>query len=294
MNPAARSAFALRLEDFSASLPASLMRRFAHFAESKEGGFAKVKIAGAPTLTCSIEILKLADGQDGLIVAETEAEERPAKPVPCAPVKAAKKAVRKTSAGTARRKAPKAPPTLTTEEMRAFKAMGRKVLRLSEDKKHAPRTLEAPLPVPAPSPFGAAGLSPVRAAQTLADILAAFDLVLFLSDSLDIVGLQGRAPRLGWRKAKLTRKNAGDLLPPHEQAILQRMVKRLGGETSKRSRDTLVVRGEAGDGAPCRAVLGRWGEGGAAYFLALFSLELPARLKRAQPVNAVASSRLAA
>ena len=292
MNPAARSAFALRLEDFSASLPASLIRRFAHFAEKKEGGAAKVKIAGGPGLTCSIEILKLADGQDGLIVAETEAEERPAK-APCAPVKA-KKAVRKTPAGTAKRKAPKAPPTLTTEEMRAFKAMGRKVLRLSEDKKHVPPTVEAPLPIPAPSPFGAGGLSPARAAQTLADILAAFDLVLFLSDSLDIVGLQGRAPRLGWRKAKLARKNAGDLLPPHDQAILQRMLKRLDGETLKRSRDTLVVRGEAGDGVSCRAVLGRWGEGGAAFFLALFSFELPPRLKRPQPANAVASSRLAA
>ena len=77
MNPAARAAFALRLEDFSASLPASLIRRFSQFTERKEGGVAKVKIPGVPGLNCSIEILKLADGQDGLIVAELgEGEER--------------------------------------------------------------------------------------------------------------------------------------------------------------------------------------------------------------------------
>ena len=296
MNPAARSAFALRLEDFSASLPPGLIRRFAHFTERKEGGLAKVKIAGSPSLTCSIEILKLADGQDGLIVAETDADERPAKPVPCAPARAAKKAVRKSSAGTAkqRRKSPKIPPTLTTEEMRAFKAVGRKVLRLCEEKKDLPPSAEAPLPVAAPSPFGSAGPSPDRSAQALADVLAAFDLVFFLNDSLDIVSLQGRAPRLGLRKAKLARKNAYDLLLPYDQGILRRMFKRLNGGTSKRSRDTLVVRGETGDGVACRAVLGRWGEGGAAFFLALLSLELPARLKRLQPVNAVAASRLAA
>ncbi len=287
MNPAARSAFALRLEDFSASLPKSLINRFAHFTEREEGGFAKVKIAGAPSLTCSIELLKLADGQDGLVIAETEAEARSAKPVPYAPAKAAKKAPRKAPGRTAkqRRKAPKAPPELTTEEMRAFKAVGRKVLRLCEEKKAA----EASLPAAAPSPFGTAALSPDRAAKALADVLAAFDLVLFLSESLDIVGLQGRAPRFGWRKAKLARKNAGDLLLPDDQAILRRMFKRLDGETSKRSCDTLVVRG-----VPCRAVLGRWGEGGAAYFLALLSLELPAKSKRQQPTNAGAAARLAA
>ena len=83
MNPAARAAFAVRLEDFSASLPASLIHHFAQFAERKEGGFAKVKIPGAPSLGCSIEILKLADGQDGLIVAEVgDEEERRPPPAP--------------------------------------------------------------------------------------------------------------------------------------------------------------------------------------------------------------------
>ena len=262
----------------------------------KRAGSQKSKSPGGPSLTCSIEILKLADGQDGLIVAETDADERLVKPVPCAPTQAAKRAVRKTSAGTAkqRRKAPKSTPTLTTEEMRAFKAVGRKVLRLCEEKKDLPPSTEAPLPVAAPSPFGSAGPSPDRSAQALADVLAAFDLVFFLSDSLDIVGLQGRAPRLGWRKVKLVRKNAYDLLLPYDQGILRRMFKRLNRGASKRSRDTLVVRGETGDGVACRAVLGRWGEGGAEFFLALLSLELPARLKRLQPVNAVAASRLAA
>ena len=298
INPAARAAFALRLEDFSASLPPSLIRRFGQFTERKEGGTAKVKLAGGPNLNCSVEILKLADGQDGLIVAEAgESEVRiPAQAPSRRTAAAPKKSVRKAPSGTARprRKSPKTPPALTDEEMRAFKAVGRKVLRLCKEKNHLPPAA-APLPVaPAPSPFGAGALSPDRSAQALADVLTVFDLVLFLGENLDIVRLQGRAPRLGWRKAKLAGKTAGDLLLPFDQAILRRMCKRLSGQASKSSRDTLVVQREDGTGVPCRAVLGHWGEGGVAYFLALLSLELPARLKRPQPVNAVAASRLAA
>jgi len=299
MNPAARAAFALRLEDFSASIPPSLIRRFAKFTDRKEGGFAKVKIPGGPGLSCSIEILKLADGQDGLIVAEVgEAAERQAPPAPSTsrkPAAAPKKTVRRTPAGSARqrRKAPKTPPTLTAEEMRAFKAVGRKVLRLCEEKKHSDNpAAAAPLPAPAPSsPFESGAL---RSAQALTDVLAAFDLVLFLSESLDIVGLQGRPARLGWRKAKLAGKTVGDLLAPSDRAILRRMLKKLHAQTAHGCKNTLVVCDENGNAMPCRAVLGRWEEGSAAFFLAFISLELPARLKRSQPTKSVAAARLAA
>lgn len=299
MNPAARAAFALRLEDFSASIPPSLVRRFAKFTERKEGGFAKVKIPGGPGLSCSIEILKLADGQDGLIVAEAgEMEERQSPPTPSAsrkPAAGPRKTVRGKQAGSARqrRKAPKTPPTLTAEEMRAFKAVGRKVLRLCEEKKHSDEPeVAAPLPAPAsPSPIESGAL---RSAKALTDVLAAFDLVLFLGESLDIVGVQGRPARLGWRKSRLAGKTAGDLLAPSDRAILRRMLKRLHGQTAHASKDTLVVCGENGNAMPCRAVLRRWEEGGAAFFLAFISLELPARLKRSPLARNAAAARLAA
>jgi len=293
MNPAARAAFALRLEDFSASLPASLIRRFSQFTERKEGGVAKVKIPGVPGLNCSIEILKLADGQDGLIVAELgEGEEFQSPPAPSTfrkPAKSPKKTLRKAVTGQ-RRAAPKTPPTLTAEEMRAFKAVGRKVLRLCEDKKHS-KEAAAAVSLPAPSDVPS---SPERPAHALKDILAAFDLVLFLGERLDIVGIQGHAARLGLRKANLAGKSVGDLVLPYDRAILRRMMKKLQGQAAYGSRDALVICGENGNAKPCRAILGRWEDGDAAFFLALLSLDLPARLRRPQRADAVAAARLAA
>ena len=293
MNPAARAAFALRLEDFCASLPASLIRRFAQFTERKEGGAAKVKIPGVPGLNCSIEILKLADGQDGLIVAELgEGEERQLPPVPSTfrkPAKGPKKTLRK-AVTRQRRTAPKTPPTLTAEEMRAFKAVGRKVLRLCEDKKHS-KEAAAAVSLPAPSDIA---ISPERPAHALGDILAAFDLVLFLGENLDIVGIRGQAARLGLRKAKLAGKSVGDLVLPYDRAILRRMMKKLQRQAACGSRDALLICGENGNAKPCRAILGHWKDGDTAFFLALLSLDLPARLRRPQRADSVAAPRLAA
>jgi hypothetical protein len=300
MNPAARAVFALRLEDFSASLPASLIRRFAQFADRKEGGFAKVKIPGALSLGCSVEILKLADGQDGLIVAEAgEEEERRPPPAPSNAKKSKnepKKTIKKAPAGSARgrRETPRTPPALTAEEMRAFKAVGRKVLSLCAEKRCSGEPMAAEAPLAAPTSLECPAGSPDRLAQTLTDVLAAFDVVLFLGESLDIVGVRGRAAQLGWRKAKLTGKTVGALLAPYDRALLRRMLKKLRSQTVYGSRDTLVVSGENGEALPCRAVAGRWEHENAAFFLAFISLEPPARLKRSQPANGMAAARIAA
>jgi hypothetical protein len=293
MNPAARAAFALRLEDFSASLPASVIRRFADFTERQEGGATKVKIPGVPGLKCSIGILKLADGQDGLIVAELgEGEERQSPPVASTsrtPAKAPRKTVRKTGT-TQRRTGPKTAPTLTAEEMRAFKAVGRKVLRLCEDKKHS-KNAAAAVSLPAPSEDA---ISPEGPTHALRDMLAAFDLVLFLGERLDIVGIQGQAAPLGLRKAKLAGKSVGDLMLPYDRAILRRMMKKLQRQATYGSRDALVICGEKGSAKPCRAIIGRWEDGDAAFFLALLSLDLPARVRRPQRARSAAAARLAA
>ena len=293
--PCGKSGVRPRLDDFAASLPTSLIRRFGQFAEKKEGGAAKVKIPGVPGLNCSIEILKLADGQDGLIVAELGGgEEHPAPPGPSTfpkPAKSPKKPLRKTVTRQ-RRTVPKTPPTLTAEEMRAFKAVGRKVLRLCEDKEQRSKEAAAAVPLPAPSDFA---ILPEQPAHALKDILAAFDLVLFLGERLDIVGIQGQAARIGLRKAKLAGKSVGDLVLPYDRTILRRMMKKLRCQAAYGSRDALLICGENGNAKPCRAILGRWDDGGAAFFLALLSLELPARLRPTQRADSVtAASRLAA
>lgn len=291
MNPAARAVFASRLEDFSAAIPASLARRFAQVAASGESGVVKVKIAGAPRLSCSVEILNLADGQDGVIVAELgEEEEARARALPspaASPAKAPRKSVRKAPAKAKRQAALKQAPVLTAEEMRAFKAVGRKVLRLcSSDTRRAGEAAVAEPGVSAKS-----AVSPDRA-QALTEIFAAFDLVLFLSEALDIVGLKGRPARLDWRKSNLSGKSVTDLLAPFERSILRRMLKKLDRRSALSAAGMLLVGGEGGEATPCRAILGRSPEAGAAFFLAFVSLEPPARLKRLQ--TASSATRLAA
>ena len=292
MNPAARAAFALRLEDFSAAIPASLVRRFSQVTAKRECGFVKVKVAGAPPLACSVEILNLADGEEGVIVAELgEGEMRRPQPAPSLAIRPAKprrKTVRKAPARETRQAAPKAPPALTADEMRAFKAVGRKVLRLCADKKRS----EEPPANACPPIHANSEASPEQPAPAPMDVLAAFDAVLFLSDDLDIFALKGRPVRLGWRKASLTGKSITDILPSYDRGILRRMLKKLRDQPARYPAATLVIASENGNAIPCRAVLGRSPAGNAAFFLAFISLELPPRLKKPQPAKSV--TRLAA
>ena len=173
--------------------------------------------------------------------------------------------------------------------MRAFKAVGRKVLRLCEDKKHSKEAAAVLLPTASD-----VSCSPEPPTHALSDMLAAFDLVLFLGENLDIVGIQGRAAKLGLRKGKLAGKSAGGLLLPYDRAILRRMMKKLQRQVAYCSGDALLIRGDNGNAMPCRAFAGRWEDGNAAFFLALLSLDLPARLRRPQRPNSVSAARLAA
>jgi hypothetical protein len=164
---------------------------------------------------------------------------------------------------------------LTPDEMRAFKAIGRTVRRLAKEKRqHGDAAPKASAP-PAPKPVRVAGNG--QAAEAL--LLSAFDLVLHLSGDLAIERVEGRPQIAGWRKSRMVGQPAGKVLPPQELTILHRMVKKLRAG-ARNSRDTLVLSGENRECVPCRAVLGRFAEGDAGYFLALLSLELPARLKR--------------
>ncbi len=103
--------------------------------------------------------------------------------------------------------------------------------------------------------------------------------MLFLDTDFAVCRSEGRPQHVGWRKSKLMGKPAEMVLPLAEQTIFRRMIKKLSAG-AKICRDTLVVSSEAGGSVPCRAVLGRWPDGNAHYFLALLSLSVPARLKR--------------
>ncbi len=287
MNPAARAAFACSLENFTDLLPQSVLRRFAQCVRKQAGAEVTLK-NGAGALRFSVERLELAGEQHGLIVSEIDVDgERRSHPQKLAPSPATARETNKPAEKAIPRNPPA--PALTPEEMRAFKAIGRKVRRLTKGKRV--EALASPPPCPdvasQPAPC-AAGLPPEQAMQALRDALSAFDLVLFLDERLVIRRIEGRPARLGWRKAKLGGRPATEVIAPFEEATLRRMVKKLAGPA------TLAARSESGEVLSCRAALGRWKEGPIAYFLGFLALEFPECLEDRKPAAPVSTPRLAA
>ncbi len=288
MNAAARAKFGLSLKDLQAALPAGASRRFAHYFDETRGkpkrcGTAKLKIGPNAICDCTLEILVLAGGHQGLIVAEADSARAASAP-------AASPSPKRQAAAKKKPPKPAAPvPQLTAEELRAFNANGRTVRRLAEEKLRAAKPPAPPAPTRA-APQKAAAPS---AQSAPAQLFSAFDLVLFLDRNLKIAGSEGRPQRFGWRKAELQGKPAAQLLPPAERPVFHRMVRRLDSPSAQISRDALALSDGAGAPLPCRAILGRWANGNTHYFLALLSLAMPARLKKLQP-PACAITRLAA
>ncbi len=302
MNAAARTKFALCPDDLSSAIPASLARKFEQYpgkaaAAANPRATVKVKIAGEPALLCCVEILELAGGRPGLIVAETEAAgDSAAAPRSRSAPNRPPLTSAKLQNGMPRTKSPpkarRALPQLTPEEMRSFKAIGRIVRRLCEKKQHEaigqPKQF-ALASSRAPRPAGEEKIAPVA-------LFLAFDLVLLLDEHLNIVGIEGRPQHIGWRKSLLLGRPAVQLLPASEQSIFHRMVRKLSPDKVQLCRESVTVSDGTPSGLPCRAVLGRWANGGADYFLALMSLKLPQRLKNlhGRPLRNANVTRLAA
>ncbi len=291
MNPAARTAFALPLDEFSKAIPLGVKRRFARCVDEQAGVLFSIKIGRAPAFRCSVEILKLAGGEEGLIVAETPADlvlaPTPPAPPPFTKKQAASKAKSKKSASFAK---PASAPVLSVDEMRAFKAIGRKVRRLCEEKRAESEKKAAAARLRArPRPE----LPAEQADQVWRALFAAFDLVLWLDGGLEVVRVEGR-PRMGWRKASLIGQPVSELLPSPERTRFQRMLEKLHSGAGS-VRDTLCVLDGKGRGSQCRAVLGRGHAAEATLIFAVLSLELPARRLREQaPRPGAAPARLAA
>ncbi len=310
MNAAARSKLKLSTEGLSEAIPKALHLRFAKcFAQrsrkTKMESTFELRIPRLPPFSCSIEVLKLAGDHDGLIVAEVEAApsltNKPPRRLPSGKAAPNSKPLRSQAAN-----APSPSPEgnraavaqLTPEEWRSFKAIGRKVRKLCREKEHA-MSPSQPAPEATPASIYHSGKVEPSKEQALGNLrafLSAFDLVLLLDKRFQIVRVEGRSPRLGWRKTSLQGMYAAELLPLPEKAIFQRMTRRVEAQAAQACRETLIARDESGACVPCRVILGRWANGNADFFLALLSLELPHRLKRLQPqlVSIGNASRLAA
>jgi hypothetical protein len=300
MNAAARSKFGIDAKKVQAALPARTAARLAEgFEAAKANGTAsgtvRFKAGRHPAVPCTFEVMELAGGHNGLIVSEAAATQEPANvlrlPTPPKKKAAAKPPGKQPAAQTNRQPAHSAPDAavcqLTPEEMRAFKAIGRTVRRLARKKRLA-ATAAHEAPASQPPQRTLPGLDAQGAAAMM---FSAFDLVLFLDHDFAVTRTEGRPQQIGWRKASLLGKPAADVLPPAEQAIFRRMVKKLEAG-AKVCRDTLLLSGEAGGNVPCRAVFSCWPDGNAHYFLALLSLSVPARLKRSPGLPQI--TRLAA
>ncbi len=300
MNAAARSKFGLDAKKAQAALPAGVAARLAEGfdaakANGKTSGTVRFKAGRHPATPCTFEVMELAGGHTGLIVSEAAATQEPANvlrlPTPPNKKTVAKPSGKQPAAQTKRQPAPSNPAApisqLTPEELRAFKAIGRTVRRLAREKqRRASAVPEASAAEPPPQALPGAGM---QGASAL--LFSAFDLVLFLDGNFVISRTEGRPQQIGCRKSDLLGEPAANVLLPTEQAIFSRMVKKLNAG-AKVCRDTLVLSGKAGGSVPCRAVLSRWPDGNAHYFLALLSLNLPARLKRSPAFPQIA--RLAA
>jgi hypothetical protein len=305
MNAAARAKFGLSLEGLSGALPKSLTRRFSQHLKKAEAGEAaycsvKLKIAPHPVFYCCLEVLELASGHHGLVVAEAGAQScLPLEPRPqsAQPKRALIKVPRARRTGAAAPGKLKDQETavrqLTPEELRSFKAIGRSVRKLCREKRTA---AAPPLPIAAPLRTKEQKRPASRARGTLCVPFSAFDVVLFLDNKLDIARTEGRPQCLGWRKSALLGRPTAQLLPAEERAILYSMVKKLGSAATQICRETIIVADGAGGGKPCHAVLGRCGDANAHYFLALLALTLPRRLKKLQlqPVRTASITRIAA
>ncbi len=301
LNAAGRSKFGLGAEELQGKLAAPLVRCFGAAAkQGKASGDITLKAGLSPAIPCSFEVLELAGGHKGLIVSETadivRLPDPPKKLRSSSPKGDSANKLRSEESGSAkkrpivkpcakRKNTPVPGPVrskqaasagqLTPEEMRAFKAIGRTVRRLARERQRGANGALKAVSVPPVEPKRAVG--DARATQVL--LFSAFDLVLFLSEELVISQTEGRPQIAGWRKSQLLGQPAGRVLPPPEQTILHRMIKKLRAG-AKICRDTLVLQGEALGSVPCRAVLGHCPDGNVPYFLALVSLELPSRLKR--------------
>jgi hypothetical protein len=290
MNSAARAKFKLSVHELTAALSNAVIQRLtAFFVPSKRRRAPlKINLAGVSQAFSTVAPLKLAGGDNGLIIAELPEGEGVAantcesSSLPRAPGTKNGKPAKQVNGGAAIALAPPA-QKLTAEEWQAFKAIGRKVRKLCREKLQGQTTPAPAAREPALSP-PASGEPKLPPAAALPDgiktLLPAFDLFLLLDAHMRVLKVEGRSQRAGWRKASLLGKPIAELFSKGERTCLKRMVSRIETDGAQISRDALAARNEAGEQWACRVAFGRWPYEGASFFLAMISLETPQRLKR--------------
>jgi hypothetical protein len=216
----------------------------------------------------------LSDGHEGVIVQEADERTRPR--AAAAVGKAPRRKAAKSQPATAEASAA---PALTPGELRAFKAIGRKVRRLCRDKEALVDVRLSAVARPAPLPEG--NVISMRAPDSFKPLLLAFDLTVLLGADFDILKIvEGRPQRFGWNWPSLKGQPASSLFQRSSRLSFERMTARLYGVKAGVTKETVIVAAGEGTEFACRAVLGRWPHAGADFFLALLSLDMPERIRK--------------
>ena len=302
MNSAARAWFHATAEDFTAALSATTRKLFSSLSKPRKThktAAAPIQVApeGGSPLLFLCEPLKLAGGGCGLVVTEA-----PALAAPPASEDARKASLPKKKAGarkpkTSLRSLPSPARALTDDELRSFKAIGRKVRKLCKAKLDGQSAAQkAPQPA---KPAVTAIVSidaPIAFPQALRLLVPAFDLFVLFGTDFIVQKLDGRPQRFGWRKAEMLQRPLTELFAGSEKAALNRLLKRVVENSAHIARDDLLLNTDGGSFFPCRAVAGLWPEEKGMSFLALTSLVLTPRLRRLQSrdMDALETMRLAA
>ena len=210
MNGAARDRFKLGVQELSAALSKAVIQRLTAFFDSskrKRPATLKIKLGGVSLTFSTVAPLKLAAGDDGLIIAEVrEGEGAAAKVSQNAPTKFSAKKPK-----TAKQVLPEASMTrtlpaqmLTPEEWQSFRAIGRRVRKLCREKLKGLTLPATPASAPAPLPSARSEAKPSQTASRdqVQTMLCAFDMFLLLDadmnvfkvESFDLPGRAGGKP----------------------------------------------------------------------------------------------------
>ena len=289
MNAAARTKFGIDAKKVQAALPARTAARLAEgFEAAKANGTAcgtvRFKAGRYPAVPCTFEVMELAGGHKGLIVSEAAATQEPAN-VLRLPTPPKKKSCGQT-AGQAACRANETAASAQRSRCGSLPTHTRGDARLQSHR-----------PDGAPAGAGetacrhcrtrgacksAAATSPARPGRTRRrrpDVLRVRSGALPRSRlRRHPHGKAGLSTLAGAKRACWENRPRMSCRPRNKPsfAAWSRSLK----PGAKVCRDTLLLSGEAGGNVPCRAVLSRWPDGNAHYFLALLSLNVPARLKR--------------
>lgn len=300
-NSSARQKIGTDTYTFAATFSKATRRRLKSFSaptRKRKPLDLKIKI-GASDVHFSAQPIEVAGGGLGLVLTEKLPQIDGAPVQPETPVaKHALSSPRKVGKG-APTQVPvvvRSPlPTLNADEMRSFKAIGRKVRKLCRDKLQLTKRVSSPDGV-----IAKASKRVTKKTATVTDplrmLLPIFDLFAVFDRQGCILKVEGTPQKLGWQKKELVKSNIAGLLPDQMGKSLQKIISKITMQSIRHPYETIDIKVKDGTRMPCRMVLGRWHKPMESFFMAVITHQTEQRSKNRQtkPTPEKSFARLAA